>query len=199
MDSYQRNTFCFTATFVKGSEEEVCEDVLKHPTICRNSVKAPFKMCDSKATVCNLPSTVIFLSLFVCTHYIYFPPFFSQPPFLWLSSPLRYYPLCQHGAFPWLRACRPPPYNVIKDRCNANRCLEMVYVKSALKCHTAHTTFFYLTFSALMERVRGPPAGSWVRSHKPDVQMVTGGSLQSGLWYGTFVPGWDIRLLASAW
>lgn len=75
----------------------------------------------------------------------------------------------------------------------------MVYVKSALKCHTAHTTFFFFGFFfALMEWVRGPLAGSWVRSHKPGVQTVTGRSLQSSLWYGTFVPGWDIRLLASA-
>lgn len=117
-------------------------------------------------------------------HIIYiFPPFFSQPPFLWLGSALRYYPLCQHGALPRLRACGPPPYNVIKDWCNANRCLEMVYVKSALKCHTAHTTvFFFLSFYlilifffALMERVCGPPAGSEVRGHRPGVQTATKG------------------------
>lgn len=118
-------------------------------------------------------------------HIIYiFPPFFSQPPFLWLGSALRYYPLCQHSALPRLRACGPPPYNVIKDWCNANRCLEMVYVKSALKCHTAHTTFFFffqiflfdlIFFFALMERVRGPPAGSEVRGHRPGVQTATKG------------------------
>lgn len=156
-------------TFVTGSDEEVCKNVLKHPTTCRKSVESPatFKMCDGKAAVCNLPSTVIFLSPFVCAHYIYFPPHFSQPPFLWLSSPLRYYPLCQHGAFPWLRACGPPPYNVIKDWCNANRCLETVYVKSALKCHTAHTIFFRIDGA-------GTWTASWVMGQKSQARRAKG-------------------------
>lgn len=70
----------------------------------------------------------------------------------------------------------------------------MVYVKSALKCHTAHTTVFFFIFLfdfiffALMERVRGPSAGSEVRGHRPGVQTATKGSSQSALGRGRLFP-----------
>lgn len=114
-------TFCFMATLAKGSEEEARKDIRR-----RVEVPATFKMCDSEAAVCNLPSAVIFLSLFVCAHYKYFPLFFSTSLPVAQQSPCAITRSANMELFSRPSACGPPPYNVIKDWRNANRCLEMV-------------------------------------------------------------------------